>query len=100
MRAHMDGAGAVVSFEVAGGAERAEALCRAGELFAYATSFGGVQSTMERRARWPQERGVPDALIRASIGCEDVEDLWAELERALSASATGRPAPALGAAAR
>jgi cystathionine gamma-synthase len=100
MRAHMDGAGAVVSLEVAGGAARADAVCRASELFAHATSFGGVQSTLERRARWPQERGVPDALIRASIGCEDVEDLWADLEHALSASASDRPAAALGASRR
>jgi cystathionine gamma-synthase len=96
MRAHMDGAGAVVSFEVAGGAERADAVCQASRLFAYATSFGGVQSTMERRARWPQERGVPEALIRASIGCEDVEDLWSDLDDALrvSGGALLREAPA------
>ena len=82
-RVRYPGCGAVVSFEVAGGAERAEAVCHASELFAYATSFGGVQSTMERRARWPQERGVPEALIRAAIGCEDVEDLWTDLDAAL-----------------
>ena len=100
VRAFMDGPGAVLSFEVGGGAQRADAICRASELFAYATSFGGVESTMERRARWPKERGVPDALIRVNVGCEDVEDLWADLERALSASARGRPAAALGASGR
>jgi len=89
-RVRYPGDGSVLSFEVAGGAERAEAVCRASELFAYATSFGGVQSTMERRARWPQERGVPDALIRAAVGCEDAEDLWADLERALRLSAAAR----------
>jgi cystathionine gamma-synthase len=99
VRAFMDGPGAVLSFEV-GGAQRADAICHASELFAYATSFGGVESTMERRARWPKERGVPDALIRVNVGCEDVEDLWADLERALSASARGRPAAALGASGR
>jgi cystathionine gamma-synthase len=99
MRAHMDGAGAVVSFEVAGGAERADGLCQASRLFANATSFGGVQSTMERRARWPQERGVPEALVRAAIGCEDVEDLWADLERALRLSGGARRPAAAGAAA-
>jgi cystathionine gamma-synthase len=100
VRAFMDGPGAVLSFEVEGGAQRADAICHASELFAYATSFGGVESTMERRARWPKERGVPDALIRVNVGCEDVEDLWADLERALSASASGRPAAALGASGR
>jgi cystathionine gamma-synthase len=100
VRAFMDGPGAVLSFEAEGGAQRADAICHAGELFAYATSFGGVESTMERRARWPKERGVPEALIRVNVGCEDVEDLWADLERALSASASGRPPAALGASAR
>jgi cystathionine gamma-synthase len=84
--AFMDGPGSVLSFEVRGGAERADALCHATRLFAYATSFGGVESTMERRARWPQERGVPEALVRVNVGCENVEDLWADLERALSVS--------------
>jgi cystathionine gamma-synthase len=97
-RVRYPGLGALMSFEPAGGPERADALCAAAELFATATSFGGVQSTIERRARWPQERGVPDALLRASIGCEDVEDLWADLESALSASA--RQATALGASPR
>jgi cystathionine gamma-synthase len=97
-RVRYPGIAAVISFEVAGGVERAEALCEATELFAAATSFGGVHSTMERRARWPQERGVPEALIRASVGCEDVEDLWADLDRALSAG--DRPARALAASPR
>ena len=83
--AFMDGPGSVLSFDVRGGAERADALCRATRLFAYATSFGGVESTMERRARWPKERGVPDALIRVNVGCENVEDLWSDLAGALSA---------------
>jgi cystathionine gamma-synthase len=85
-RVRYPGDGGVLSFEVRGGAARAEALCHATGLFAYATSFGGVESTMERRARWAQERGVPEALIRVNVGCEDVEDLWSDLERALSAS--------------
>jgi cystathionine gamma-synthase len=97
--AFMDGPGSVLSFEVAGGAQRADAVCNATKLFAYATSFGGVESTMERRARWPQERGVPEALIRVNVGCEHVEDLWADLERALSETASDRPA-ALGASRR
>jgi cystathionine gamma-synthase len=106
LRAHPDvervrypGGGSVLSLEVAGGAQRADALCRASELFPAATSFGGVQSTMERRARWPQERGVPEALVRVSVGCEDVEDLWEDLERALQVSGD-RPRAALGASPR
>jgi cystathionine gamma-synthase len=89
--AFMDGPGSVLSFEARGGAARADAICHAADLFAYATSFGGVESTMERRARWPNERGVPEALVRVNVGCEDVEDLWADLERALAVSGDALP---------
>jgi len=84
MRAFMDGPGGVLAFEPAGGAERAEGFCRATELFTHATSFGGVESTLERRKRWAEESDdVPPALVRVNVGCEHVEDLWADLERAL-----------------
>ena len=40
---------------------------------------------MERRRRWPAERpDIPETLIRLSVGIEDVEDLWTDLERALN----------------
>jgi cystathionine gamma-synthase len=49
------------------------------------TSFGGVESTLERRRRWPKERPtVPVSLLRLSVGLEDVEDLWADLDAALT----------------
>jgi cystathionine gamma-synthase len=90
MRSFMDGPGGVLAIEPAGGAERAEALCRAVELFTHATSFGGVESTLERRKHWSQESAeVPDALIRVNVGCEHVEDLWDDLAQALRRS---RPA--------
>jgi cystathionine gamma-synthase len=92
MRAFMNGSGGVLAMEPAGGADRAEALCRAVELFTHATSFGGVESTLERRSRWAEESAdVPPALIRVNVGCEHVEDLWADLEHALQHS---RPRPA------
>ncbi|HUE97140.1 MAG TPA: cystathionine gamma-lyase [Longimicrobiaceae bacterium] len=47
-----------------------------------ATSFGGVHSTAERRARWGGDP-VPDGFIRLSAGCEDADDLIADLARAL-----------------
>ena len=51
----------------------------------HATSLGGVESTLERRRRHVTEPpGVPESLVRLSVGVEDVEDLWADLERALS----------------
>jgi cystathionine gamma-synthase len=87
MRAFMDGPGGVLAVEPTGGAERAEALCHATELFTHATSFGGVESTLERRARWSEESDeVPPALIRVNVGCEHVEDLWDDLARALERS--------------
>ena len=58
-------------------------------LWVYATSLGGVESTLERRRRWKSEPGtIPEGLIRLSVGIEDVEDLWEDLSQALD-SATG-----------
>jgi len=49
-----------------------------------ATSLGGVESTLERRRRWAGEAPtIPEGLVRLSVGIEDVEDLWADLEQAL-----------------
>jgi cystathionine gamma-synthase len=49
-----------------------------------ATSLGGVESTFERRRRWKTEAAtIPDALVRMSVGVEDVEDLWEDLRVAL-----------------
>jgi len=47
-----------------------------------ATSLGGVNSTMESRHRWEGDR-IPEGLLRLSIGLEDVEQLWEDLEQAL-----------------
>jgi cystathionine gamma-synthase len=55
-------------------------------LWVYATSLGGVESTLERRRRWKSEPAtIPDGLIRLSVGIEDVEDLWEDLVQALDA---------------
>ena len=78
----MTGPGAVLSFEVAD-ADGAERVCAAAGLIVHATSLGGVETTMERRRRHPMEDHTPDSLIRVSVGCEHVEDLWADLEQAL-----------------
>jgi cystathionine gamma-lyase len=52
------------------------------ELVFEATSFGGVHTTAERRARWGGDN-VAEGFIRFSVGCEDVQDLIADLEQAL-----------------
>ncbi|NNF08267.1 MAG: PLP-dependent transferase, partial [Candidatus Eisenbacteria bacterium] len=46
-------------------------------------SLGGVESTMERRQIIPGQEHLPPGLLRLSVGCEHVEDLWADLDRAL-----------------
>jgi len=82
------GAGFMLTFRVRGGARRADALVDAVTLLTHATSLGGVETTLERRARYPAERGiVPDDLLRVSVGCEHVEDLWADLQQALASTA-------------
>ena len=48
-----------------------------------ATSLGGVDSVLESRSRWEGDR-VPENLLRLSVGLEDVDELWADLEQALS----------------
>jgi cystathionine gamma-synthase len=84
----MDGYGAIVSVEVRGGAEQAEAVASAVRLWVHATSLGGVESTLERRRRHSGEATtVPESLLRLSVGIEDVEDLWADLDQALTRSA-------------
>lgn len=79
--------GAMIAFRPTGGADRAQAITTATRLWLYATSLGGVESTLERRRRHTDESpSTPVDLIRLSVGCEDVEDLWADLAQALAAT--------------
>jgi cystathionine gamma-synthase len=78
------GFGGMLSILVAGGAERAQAVVERCELWVPATSLGGVESLLERRARWAGET-APGELLRLSVGLEDIEDLWRDLDQALSA---------------
>ena len=93
----MSGFGAMVSFDVAGGAPAADAVCGAARLIRQATSLGSVESTMERRGAVPGQDHLPPGLIRLSVGCEDVEDLWRDLAGALAViDGRGRPAAGYG----
>jgi cystathionine gamma-synthase len=85
----MEGFGAVLAFETVGDATTADRVCDATGLIIHATSLGGVETLVERRARYPSEEraGTPPTLIRVSVGIEDVEDLWSDLDRALGAAA-------------
>ena len=80
------GFGSMVSLEVAGTVEQTEAVLSALRLITHATSLGGVESLIERRARYPGDAAiVGPTLCRFSIGLENVEDLWSDLDRALRA---------------
>jgi cystathionine gamma-synthase len=80
------GFGAMISFEVAGTADDAEAVCHAVRLISHATSLGGVESLIERRGRHAVDaaHGTPPTLLRLSVGIEHVEDLWSDLDQALT----------------
>jgi cystathionine gamma-synthase len=79
------GFGGLMSFDVAGGADAARRVETGGQLIENATSLGGTQSVMETRARWETGR-VPDNLVRLSVGLEPVEELWGDLDRALTSA--------------
>ncbi|WP_216212485.1 trans-sulfuration enzyme family protein [Amycolatopsis aidingensis] len=74
--------GNMIAFELADAAT-ADAFCAALSLIQHATSLGGVESSLERRAARPAEGHVPAGMLRFSVGLEDPEDLWRELESAL-----------------
>jgi cystathionine gamma-synthase len=81
----MSGFGSILSFETVGGAEDAQRVCESTSLIVHGTSLGGVETLIERRRRWADERpDIPETLVRVAVGIEDVEDLWADLESALS----------------
>jgi cystathionine gamma-synthase len=81
-RVRYPGFGGLVSFDVAGGeaARRVEtSLAR----IKNATSLGGVESNLESRHRWEGDR-VPPGLLRLSVGLEDADELWVDIEGALN----------------
>jgi len=80
--AQMTGFGAVLAFEVAD-ALTADRLCDAVHVIVHATSLGGVESTIERRSKLPGQEHVPPGLLRLSVGCEHIDDLWNDLNSAL-----------------
>jgi cystathionine gamma-synthase len=81
-RVRYPGFGGLMSFDVAGGADGARRVETSTQLIKNATSLGGVESVLETRARWEAGR-VPENLVRLSVGLEDVDALWADLEQAL-----------------
>ena len=80
------GQGAMVSFVLRRGAEAADTLCANVRILVPATSLGGVETTIERRQKYAGDAHVPPGLLRMSVGIEDVDDLWADLETNLTPS--------------
>jgi cystathionine gamma-synthase len=81
-RVRYPGYGGLISFDVA----EPRAVETSTGLIRNATSLGGVTSTMESRHRWEGDR-IPAGLLRLSVGLEDVEAIWADLDEALGRSA-------------
>jgi cystathionine gamma-synthase len=82
--------GGMVSFRLRGGIEEALGVCKRAELFTLGESLGGVESLIEHPGRMTHASvagsllEVPDDLVRLSVGIEDVDDLIADLDLALS----------------
>ena len=86
-KSFMKGFGAMISFEVNGTVDQVDLMCNSSRLITNATSLGGVESIWERRRRWATESAsVPENLIRFSVGIENVDDLWADIEHAFTAA--------------
>jgi cystathionine gamma-synthase len=86
-KSFMKGFGAMISFDVSASVEQVDLMCNSSKLIANATSLGGVESIWERRRRWATEsETVPENLIRFSVGIENVDDLWEDIQQALTAA--------------
>ena len=92
-RQMQNGYSGIVSFAVKGGLEEARRVLERCRIFTLAESLGGVESLVDHpglmtHASVPPEQrkalGIDDALIRLSVGIEDIEDLVADLQNALS----------------
>ena len=84
--AQLGGFGTMISFDVRGGAEPADAVCAELRLVRHATSLGSVESTIERRAAYTGQEHLPPGLLRLSVGIEACDDLVADLEQAFTAA--------------
>ena len=79
----LKGFGTIISFDLVGEAEFADRVCQKVNLIRHATSLGAVESTIERRAAIAGQEHLPPSLLRLSVGIEDAEDLWTDLDSAI-----------------
>jgi methionine-gamma-lyase len=91
----MDGPGSVIAFELRGGVDAGRKLLDALRLIVLAVSLGGIESLIEHPASMTHSKvpadeqlrqGITPGLVRLAVGCEDVEDLQADLEQAFAAA--------------
>jgi cystathionine beta-lyase/cystathionine gamma-synthase len=94
-----EGYGPLMSFEVDGGTGGAERTANALRLVLHAPSLGGVESLVSLPAHTSHDRigvegrraaGIPEELVRLSVGIEDVDDLWSDLAQAIEAATAVR----------
>ncbi len=93
-RRQMDvGFGGVLSFEVRGSSTQVRRLVESTRLFQLAVSLGAVESLIEQPATMShasydaadrQRHGIVDELVRISVGLEDPQDLWEDMQQALA----------------
>ncbi|MFK8012365.1 MAG: cystathionine gamma-lyase [Marinicellaceae bacterium] len=81
-QSQMNHAGFVISFDL-GNKTNADSFLQHTQLIFEATSFGGMHTMAERRARWDASN-LSEGLIRLSVGCENVDDILADIDNALS----------------
>jgi methionine-gamma-lyase len=90
----MDGPGSVIAFELRGGVEAGRKLMDAVRLILLAVSLGGIESLIEHPASMTHSKvpadeqlrqGITPGLVRLAVGCEDLEDLQADLAQAFAA---------------
>jgi cystathionine gamma-synthase len=81
--AQMSGFGAVLGFEVQS-QDAANGICDSVRVIRPASSLGGVETTIERRAKLPGQKHLPPGFLRLSVGCEHIDDLWQDLAAALA----------------
>jgi cystathionine gamma-synthase len=82
-RQMVGGFGCLVSILVQGGFEAAARVASRLQIFHRATSLGGVESLVEHRQVIEPHTGIPDNLLRLSVGIEDAGDLIKDIEQAL-----------------
>jgi len=96
MRQMKVGFGPVVSIDVRGGGEAAAAMVDSLQIVRHGPSLGGVDSLaslpahtshVQLGAAGRAKAGIPEGLVRLSVGIEDLEDLWADVDQALARSA-------------